>query len=267
MFRALAILAATAPLLLSILTLESCGYFAYQVMEPSALETAVWQSAGYASTLLPLILAFLALWAPRQFPKVGAICAAVTLALNALTLVIPYTSPCGQRSGEWLVVACHAVAVVALLRTRPGHQLPRPRAALWSAVVLLVLGQALARRYFSDVFVGCWADLRGSWAQTAIHLDTAGALYIWVGLAAVGAVLAAHPSAPLVGLALLVPGLFHPVAWFLSSAPHGCSSTLDLFGWPHVIAGALALLSHARLPGRGGPGTTPEREPAQPHSS
>lgn len=132
--------------------------------------------------------------------------------------------------------------------------------------MLLVLGRALARNYSSDGIVGCWAELQGTWALTAYHLDTAEALYIWVCLAAIGAVLAAHPGAPFVGLALLVPALFHPVAWLLSSAPHGCSSTFELFAWPHLIAGALALLSQARLPGRGGPGTTPERAPAQPHS-
>ncbi|TMR94919.1 hypothetical protein [Nonomuraea basaltis] len=266
MFRALAILAATAPQFLSILMLEDCGYFAYEVMEPSPLEIVVWRTAGYASTLLPLVLAFLALWAPRKFPKVGAICAAVTLVLNALTLLVPYTIPCGQTSGELLVVACHAVAVMALLRTRPGHQLPRLRAAVWSAVVLLVLGRALARSYSSTGIVGCWADLKGTWALTAYHLDTAEGLYIWVGLAAIGAVLAPHPSAPFVGLALLVPALFHPVAWFVSSAQHGCSSTFELFAWPHLIAGVLALLSQARLAGRAGPGAPPEREPAQPHS-
>ncbi|MFG6198672.1 hypothetical protein [Nonomuraea sp. JJY05] len=266
MLRALAILAATAPLLSSILRLESCGWFSYKVMEPGPLEIAVWWSAGYASTLLPLVLAFLALWAPRQFPKVGAIFAAATLALHALTLVVPSTTPCGQKSGEWYVMACYAVAAIALLRTRPGHRLPIPRAAAWSAVVLLVLGRALDRNYSSDGIVGCWAQLRGTWAQTQIHLDTAEALYIWVCLAAIGAVLAAHASASLVGLVLLVPGLFQPVAWFLSSAAHECSNTLDLFAWPHLVAGALALLA-ARLPGRGGPGTTPEREPAQPHAS
>jgi hypothetical protein len=250
MFRVLAIVAATAPQLLSILMLEDCGWFAYEVMEPSPLEVAVWRTAGYASMLLPLVLAFLALWAPRQFPKGGAIFAAVTLALNALTLVVPYTTPCSQKSGEWLVVACHAVAVVALLRTRPGQQLPRPRAAVWSAVVLLVLGQALARNYSSDGIVGCWAELQGNWALTAYHLDTAEALYIWVGLAAIGAVMAAHPGAPFVGLVLLVPALFHPVAWFLSSAPHDCASTFELFAWPHLIAGVLALLSRAHLRGR-----------------
>ncbi|MEV4016896.1 hypothetical protein AB0J35_41025 [Nonomuraea angiospora] len=35
---------------------------------------------------------------------------------------LPYTTPCGQRSGEWLAVACYAVAAVALLRTRPEHR-------------------------------------------------------------------------------------------------------------------------------------------------
>ncbi|MFE0152343.1 hypothetical protein ACFWY5_34730 [Nonomuraea sp. NPDC059007] len=266
MFRALAILAATAPQFLSILMLEDCGYFAYEVMEPSPLEIVVWLTAGYASTLLPIVLAFLALWAPRRFPKAGAICAAVTLVLNALTLVLPDTTPCGQKSSVWIVLACHAVAATALLRTRPGPQLPRPRAAVWSAVVLLVLGRALARNFSSDGIVGCWADLKGTWALTALHLDTAEALYIWVGLAAIGAVLAPHPSAPFVGLALLVPALFHPVAWLLSSAPLDCSSPWGLFGWPHLIAGALALLSQVPVPGRGGPGLPSEREPARPHS-
>ncbi|GAA3710875.1 hypothetical protein GCM10022224_090400 [Nonomuraea antimicrobica] len=260
MFRALAVLAAAAPQLLSIFMLESCGWFAYEVMEPGPLEIAVWRTAGYASLLLPLVLAFLALWTPRRFRTVGTIFAAVTLALNALTLVVPYTTPCGRKSGEWLVVACHAVAVVALLRTRPGQQVPRPRAAVWSAVVLLVLGRALVRNHSSDGAVGCWADLQGTWAQTMIHLDTAEALYIWVCLAAVGAVLATHRSAPFVGLVLLVPGLFQPIAWVVSDATHGCSSTFELFAWPYLIAGALALLSQARLPGRGDPGATPERD-------
>lgn len=100
MFRAPAIMAATAPQLLSIFMLESCGWFAYKVMEPGPLEIAVSWTAGYASLLLPLVLAFLALWVPRRFQTVGAIFAAATPALNALTLVVPYTTPCGQKSGE-----------------------------------------------------------------------------------------------------------------------------------------------------------------------
>lgn len=263
--RALAILAATAPQLSSILRLQECGWFAYNVPEPGPLEVAVWWASANASKLLPLVLAFLALWAPRQFPKIGAIFAALTTALNALPLVVPYTGPCGRTSGEWLVVACYALATVLLLRTRPGHRLPRARAAVWSVVVLLVLGRALARNYSSDGIVGCWAMLQGTWAQIQIHLDLAEALYGWVCVAAAGAVLAAHRSASLVGLVLLVPALFQPVAWLLSAASHDCSSAFALVAWPHLIAGALALLA-ARLPARGGPGTAPEPEPAQPHS-
>ncbi|MFI6291236.1 hypothetical protein ACIBEJ_06585 [Nonomuraea sp. NPDC050790] len=252
MFRVLAILAATAPQLLSLFfMLESCGGFFYAMAEPDPLEIAVGRSAGYASTLLPLVLAFLALWAPRQFPKVGAIFAAVTLALNALTLAVPYATPCGQTGGAWLPLVCHAISVVALLRTRPGQPVPRPRAAMWSAALLLVLSRALVRNHSSDGIVGCWPDLRGTWALAQMHLDTAEALYVWVCVVAIGAVLAVHRIAPFVGLALLVPGLFPLIAWLTSSSEtHGCPSTFDLLPWPHLIAGALALLSRARLPSR-----------------
>ncbi|NJP94183.1 hypothetical protein HCN51_32915 [Nonomuraea sp. FMUSA5-5] len=58
--------------------------------------------------------------------------------------------------------------------------------------------------------------------------------------------LAGHRAAPFLGLVLLVPALYMPVAWFLSGAGHGCSSTLALFNWPYLVAGLLALGS--RLP-------------------
>ncbi|MFI7135751.1 hypothetical protein ACIBQ1_59610 [Nonomuraea sp. NPDC050153] len=47
-----------------------------------------------------------------------------------------------------------------------------------------------------------------------------------------------------------MPALFQPAAWLLSNAPHNCSSPLELFDWPYLIAGVLALASRARLPGR-----------------
>ncbi|GAA2210528.1 hypothetical protein GCM10009850_059870 [Nonomuraea monospora] len=249
MIRLLAILAATAPSLLSILlpAQKYCGWFAYEVASPTPLQAAVWWAAGHAATLLPVVLALLALWVPRWFPPAGAIAAAAASVLSALTLVVPYQTPCGPQHGEWSLTACHVVAVVALLLTRPEQRVPRLRAAIWSGVVLLVLGRALVRNYFLSGEAGCYADLNDMWALAFYRLDTAEGVYAWVAVAAIGAVFAERRAAPFLGLVLLVPALFEPVAWFLSGAAHNCSSALELFGWPYLIAGVLALLSHARL--------------------
>ncbi|MFD0469274.1 hypothetical protein ACFQ0B_13860 [Nonomuraea thailandensis] len=193
-----------------------------------------------------MVLAFLALWAPRWLPKAGAIAAAVTLAANALTFAVPYASPCAAPAGLWVPVICSAAALVALLLSRPEPPLPGRLAALWSAVVLLALGQTLVRTFTGEDFT-CWADLTGDWALVQMRLDTAQHLHHWVSVAAIGAVLARRRAAPFLGLVLLVPALYMPAAWFLSGAGHGCSSTLALFTWPYLLAGVLALLSAVRL--------------------
>ncbi|MGW3349906.1 hypothetical protein ACWDA3_41970 [Nonomuraea rubra] len=246
MLRLLAILAATAPSFLSAFMLVECGYFAYEVTQPAPSAVAVWSTARYASELLPIVLAFLALWAPLWFRVGGAIAAAVTLAANALTFAVPYTSPCGTPPALWLPVVCAAAVLAASLLSRPEPPPPRRQAALWSAVVLLALAQTLARNTpTSDV--GCYADMKGTWALAFYHLDTAHGLYYWVSVAAIGAVLSRHRAAWLCGLVLLVPALFEPAAWLLSDAPHNCSSTLALFNWPYLLAGVLALLTATRL--------------------
>ncbi|MEV4018189.1 hypothetical protein AB0J35_47600 [Nonomuraea angiospora] len=246
MFRLLAILAATAPTFLSILMLRSFGWFGHEP-PPDPLELAIGVAYGYATDYLPVLLAFLALWVPRWLPKVGAIAAAVALVLTVSTLVVSGTGGFGPQFGS--ILACQAIAVVALLRTRPEQRVPWPRAIIWSAVVLLALGRTLARNTPTSDF-GCYADMKGTWAPAFYHLDTAHGLYYWVASAAIGAVLSGYRAAPLCGLVLLVPALFQPAAWLLSSAPHNCSSPLELFDWPYLIAGVLALTSRARLPDR-----------------
>ncbi|MEV0827140.1 hypothetical protein [Nonomuraea rubra] len=110
----------------------------------------------------------------------------------------------------------------------------------------LALGQTLARTFTGEDLT-CWANLTGYWATVQIRLDTAQYLHYWVGVASIGAVLARHRAAPLLGLVLLVPALYMPVAWFLSGVEHSCSSTLALFNWPYLLAGVLALLTATRL--------------------
>ncbi|MEV0620459.1 hypothetical protein AB0I81_44555 [Nonomuraea sp. NPDC050404] len=217
------------------------GWFAYEPPQPDPLEVAVAMVARYAMDLLPVVLAFLALWAPRRLPKVGAAAAALALVCSALLLTTDW------ETDAWVIMSCHAVTVVALLRTRAEQGVPRQRAVVWSVVVLLAVGQTLVRTYAYDSGVlACWSQLKGTWALAAMHLDTAHFSSYWLSVAAIGAVLAGHRGAPFFGLVLLVPALFHPVAWYLSGSGHTCSSTLALFDWPFLIAGVLALLSHVR---------------------
>ncbi|MEV1000149.1 hypothetical protein [Nonomuraea sp. NPDC050202] len=244
MFRLVAILAATAPNFLSIFMLQSFGWFAYEPPQPDALESAVAMAHAYATAYLPVVLAFLALWAPRWFATAGTIAAAGTLLATVVNVVVVGTGSFGPQMG--IALACEAIAVAALLRARPERRVPWPRAVIWSAVVLLALVRTLARNTPSSD-PGCWADMKGTWALAFYHLDTAHGLYYWVSLAAIGAVLSQHRAASLCGLALLVPALFQPAAWLLSDAPHNCSSALELFDWPYLVAGVLALLSHVRL--------------------
>ncbi|MET7338522.1 hypothetical protein [Nonomuraea sp. NPDC005650] len=244
MSRLLAILAATAPTFLSILMLRSFGWFGHEPPQLDPLELAIGVAYGYATDYLPVLLAFLALWTPRWFPKVGAISAAVALALTVSALVVSGTGGFGPQFG--FILACQAIAVVALLRTRPEQRVPWPRAVIWSAVVLIALGRTLVRNTPTSDF-GCYVDMKGTWLLAFFHLDTAHGLYYWVAAAAIGAVLSGYRAAPLCGLVLLVPALFEPAAWLLSNAPHNCSSPLELFDWPYLIAGVLALTSRARL--------------------
>ncbi|MGR6913857.1 hypothetical protein ACU635_06350 [[Actinomadura] parvosata] len=243
MLRFVAILAATTPSFLSfLLPGRSCGWFAYEVPEPSLTEIVVWEAAGLATAFLPVVLALLALWAPRWFRPAGAFAAAAALVLKTLTTIVPYTSPCGEVRGEWEVPLCHAVALTALLLTRAEPPAPRLRAAFWSGVLLLAVGQS----HLLTEAAGCRPELKGTWALAHYHLLNAETAQVWIALATIGAVLAGHRVAPFLGLAFLVPALFQPAAWYLSGAAHDCSSILELVGWPYLLAGVLALCS--RLP-------------------
>ncbi|WP_101790941.1 hypothetical protein [Nonomuraea indica] len=85
MFRLLAILAATAPAFLSLLMLHSYGWFGHEPPQPGPLQLAIGTAHGYATDYLPVLLAFLALWAPRWLPRTGALAAAVALVLTVAT--------------------------------------------------------------------------------------------------------------------------------------------------------------------------------------
>ncbi|WP_327588437.1 hypothetical protein OHA25_16465 [Nonomuraea sp. NBC_00507] len=246
MFRLLAILAAAAPAVLSVLIPgESCGYFGYRLPEPGLLETVVWQSASWGMTLLPVALALLALWVPRRFPVLGAFVAIAVFVLTALTIAVPYTSICGQRRGDGLLSACMAVVVIALLLARRERPLsvPRVSAAVWTVVLLIVLGRMLIATMpvssSDDPF--CGAHLRETWALAQMHLYTGEAVGIWVAVAAIGAVLGGSGAALAAGLVLLIPAVFEPVAWFVSSAPHDCSGILELITWPYLVAAVLGV--------------------------
>jgi hypothetical protein len=251
MFRLLAILAATTPALLgSVLEGESCGYFTYAPPEPSPAAVVVWNGVGWATTLQPVVLALLALWTPRRLPVLGAGMAALTLVLSGLTFVVPYNGICGLTEGSYLWTAIQVVVLVALLLARRDLVRPVPRvlAIGWTTALLitLVLSQMAHMPASSDP--GCYADVTGGWAETWMRLMTAESVGLWTGVAAVGAVLAGYRGAPFLGLVLLVPGLFEPVAWYLSGAGHDCSSVLELFDWPYLIAAALMLAGLAHQP-------------------
>ncbi|WP_188195166.1 hypothetical protein [Nonomuraea sp. SYSU D8015] len=265
MFRLLAVLAAVTPAVLSLLTPgESCGYFAYtpaahEFPGPSVPATVVWTTGGWGADLLPMVLAMLALWAPRRFPVLGASMSAAVLLLGALTIVIPYTSPCGPQSGEWPLLLCYAIAIVACLLDRddlrnrigfpdrlarvPGRPVRRATALAWTAVLFTAFGLDLAATMpvSSTEDLGCHAELKDTWALVQMHLFTAEAVGVWVGVAAIGAVLVRGPAALSAALALLVPALYEPAAQLASSAPHGCSGTLELIAWPYGAAAALGV--------------------------
>ncbi|MEU8107476.1 hypothetical protein ACWGH8_38825 [Nonomuraea muscovyensis] len=144
MFRLLAILAAAAPsFLLSLHPGTFCGWAPATWPEPTPLRAAIWDSALWTVPVLPAALALLAIWAPRRFPVLGAITAAVSLAINAPTLVIPYTTPCGPQLAPWMSLVCQAVVVVALLLARGERRAPlsRLRAACWTGIVLILFAR------------------------------------------------------------------------------------------------------------------------------
>ncbi|WP_187415081.1 hypothetical protein [Nonomuraea sp. PA05] len=251
MFRLLAVSAAVTPAVLSVLIPgESCGYFAYTPLSealprPSALATVVWTLGGWSAELLPVALALLALWLPRRFAVLGASASAAVLVLGALTIVIPYTTLCGSQRGEWPVLLCYAAALTACLLDRADRRPRRParraNAAAWTAVLFIAAGRDLAATMplSSTEVLGCHAPLEDTWALVQMHLFTAEAVGVWVGVAAIGAVLAPGPAALSAAVVLLVPALYEPVAQLASSAPHDCSGSLELIGWSYVGAAAL----------------------------
>ncbi|GAA2208112.1 hypothetical protein GCM10009850_035700 [Nonomuraea monospora] len=253
MFRLLAMLAAVTPAVSSVLIPgESCGYFAYtplsvELPQPSAPAAIVWTLGGWSADYLPVALALLALWLPRRFAVLGASASAAVLVLGALTVVIPYTTLCGSQRGEWLVLLCYAAALTACLLDRVDHRPRRPArratAAAWTAVLFIAVGRDLAATMpiSSAGDLGCYASLQDTWALVQMHLLTAEATGVWVGVAAVGAVLAPGPAALSAALVLLVPALYEPVAQFASSAPHNCSGGLELVSWFYVGAAALGV--------------------------
>ncbi|MET8991468.1 hypothetical protein ABZW49_38960 [Nonomuraea wenchangensis] len=255
MFRLLAVLAAVTPAVLSMLIPgESCGYFAYTPLSealprPSVLPTVVWTLGEWSAELLPVALALLALWLPRRFAVLGASASAAVLVLGALTIVIPYTTPCGPQRGEWLLLLCYAAALTACLLDRVDRRPRRPparraTAAAWTAVLLIAVGHDLAATMpiSSTKDLGCYADRTDIWELAQMHLFTAETVGAWVGVGAVGAVLAPGPAALCAALVLLVPALYEPVAQLASSAPPGCSGSLELISWSYVAAAALGVV-------------------------
>lgn len=243
MFRLLGALAAVAPALLSALIPgETCGHFGYELPEPGLTETVVWEGAWWAVTLLPVALALLALWVPRRLPVLGAVLAAVALVLTSLRVVVPYNGICGRQQGDWIVPVCTAIVLAALLLSRRErrHAVPWTAASMWSVVLLIVLARMLTAGSSGDD-LGCWATLQGTWALVQMHFFTAEAVGVWVGVAAVGAVLAGKRAAWVLGLVLLVPALYEPMAQVVSSAPHDCSGLLELIAWPYLVAGLLGV--------------------------
>ncbi|MGI5289847.1 hypothetical protein ACQEVF_41805 [Nonomuraea polychroma] len=252
MFRVLAMLAAVTPALLSaVIPGESCGWFAYtpaavDLPGPGPMATVVWDGAGWAMDLLPVALALLALWWPRRFPVLGAAAAATALLLSMLTLAVPYTTPCGPARGEWLLALCPAVVLVACLlarREQPRRPPHRVTAAAWTAVLIITfVRDILATLPLSPgEDLGCMAELKGTWALAQMHLFTAEAVGVWIGVAAVGAVLTGRRAAPAAGLLLLVPALFEPVAQLASSASHTCAGAAGLISLPYLIAAVLGV--------------------------
>ncbi|MFG1616027.1 hypothetical protein ACGFI3_24965 [Nonomuraea wenchangensis] len=256
MFRLLAMLAAVAPAVLSVLIPgESCGWFAYTPLSealpgPGALQTVVWTLGEWSAKLLPVALALLALWLPRRFAVLGASLSAAVLVLGALTVVIPYPTPCGPQRGEWLLLLCYAAALTACLLDRADRRPHRPArratAAAWTAVLFIAVGLDLAATMpvsSTTEDLGCYANLEDTWALVQMHLFTAEAAGVWVGVAAVGAVLAPGPAALSAALVLLVPGLYEPVAQLASSsATSNCSGGLELISWSYVAAAALGVV-------------------------
>jgi hypothetical protein len=252
MFRLVATLAAVTPALLSaVIPGQGCGWFAYtpaavELPGPGPLATVVWDGAGWAVDLLPVALAWLALWWPRRFPVLGAAAAATTLLLSALTLAVPYTTPCGPARGEWLFALCPAAVLIACLLARREHPRRPPHrvtAAAWTAVLIITsVREVLATLPLSSGDdIGCMAELKGTWALAHLHFSTAEAVGVWVAVAAVGAVLAGRRAAPAAGLVLLVPALFEPVAQVASSAPHTCAGAAELISLPYLIAAVLGV--------------------------
>ncbi|MFG3437365.1 hypothetical protein ACGF0J_08985 [Nonomuraea sp. NPDC047897] len=247
MFRLLAILAAAAPsVLLSLHSGVSCGWAPAAWPEPAPLRAAIWDAALWTVPALPAVLALLAVWAPRRFPVLGAITAAVSLAINASTLVIPHPSPCGPQLAPWMPLLCQAVVVVALLSARGERQaaLPRLRALCWTGVVLIPFAgttSAVLISTRSGSLPGCSAQLAGPWAEAADYLSRATDAGIPISMAAIGAVLGGRVTGSVLAVVLLVPALFEPVAQLVTSAPHDCSTVLGLVGWPYLVAAAPAL--------------------------
>ncbi|MGA5761818.1 hypothetical protein [Nonomuraea bangladeshensis] len=252
MFRLLAMLAAVTPAVLSTLFPgESCGFFAYTPLSealpgPSAAATVVWTLGEWGAELLPVALALLALWLPGRFAVLGASMSVAVLVLGALTVVIPYTTPCGPQRGEWLLLLCYAAALTACLLDRGDRRPRRPArratAAAWTAVLVIAVARDVAATMpvSSAADLGCRAELTDTWALVQAHLSVAEAAGVWVGVAAVGAVLASGPAALSAALVLLVPALYEPVAQLVSSAPRGCSG-LELVNWSYVAAAALGV--------------------------
>ncbi|MET9240765.1 hypothetical protein [Nonomuraea sp. NPDC003709] len=256
MFRLLAILAAAAPsLLYSLHPGTFCGWAPATWPEPTPLRAAIWDAALWTVPVLPAVLALLAIWAPRRFPVLGAITATVSLAINAPTLVIPYTTPCGPQFSPWMSLSCQAVVVVALLLARGERRAPMPRlrAVCWTGIVLIPFARialAVLISTYSGSLPGCFAQLEGPWGEVADHLSRATGSGILVSMAAIGAVLGGGLAGPVLTVVLLVFALFEPIAQLATSAPHDCSTVLGLVGWPHLVAAGLALATRLRSAGQ-----------------
>ncbi|MFI7135750.1 hypothetical protein ACIBQ1_59605 [Nonomuraea sp. NPDC050153] len=253
MFRLLAILAAATPSLLLFLHPGTfCGWAPATWPEPTPLRAAIWDAALWTVPVLPAVLALLAIWAPRRFPVLGAIAAAVSLAINAPTLVIPYTNPCGPQLSPWMSLSCQAAVVVALLPARGERRapMPRPRAVCWTGIVLIPFARTALAALISTCsggLPGCFAQLEGPWAEVSDHLSRAVGAGILISMAAIGAVLGGGVVGPVLAVVLLFSAFFEVIAQLATSAPHDCS-VLGLVGWPQLVAAGLALAITVRWP-------------------
>ncbi|WP_214318494.1 hypothetical protein [Nonomuraea sediminis] len=243
LLRSAAVASAAVPVVVTgNLLVQECGWFAYA---PPPVSLAAWTVLSWAVTLLPLVLAGLALWVPRRLVALGCGATAVVLVLDVLVpLLFPQTTMCGTPAQiRWDNVAAHALALSLLVATRrqAPPSVPRIAALAWTLAAALC-----AWHPGEDHLITCLGEgqIPAWYAHLMMNVDPTAT---WPALVAVAAV---APGGWLVALVLVARAFATSVLLATSGIPATCGAA-GLVGWPYLAAAVLAVIG-GRSVGWGG---------------